>query len=389
MLSFRLISKLLVVAVAAFCLAGVAFAERECATPQIGGTVTLFGIPYSVNGINVRTTVWPGTGILDGSGPGGIQWNCGMEVGFYQGADTFDDRILLPEECDSGGEIGLIVTGVQASPSYEPSVAVSTASFIMNNTGATPMDPTGIEWISDANVGGSKTDINYRAILGVNGHLTAYDSTDFPMNQWSANTPPGPWEVDWDQWAAYKGIAGCKNDKTGAATRMYLGAGVRGGSPHFGYGTFDLTSNSFVNQFSVWLDGIGVPDEIDHDGLNHFRDLRGMAYDGIGHYYMMVKKPGTGTHNAVAPFGECWLYRYNSLPDPGVADGPHPDGSPLSSQLDTATGVCWPSGINRPDRAGIACGRIHNGHPVFYVLCNQYLYTLVPQVAADENWQMH
>lgn len=346
-------------------VSGIANAERTAATPQVGGTVTLFGETYSVNGIDFKNTAWPGTGVLNGTGPGGYDFTCGLGLGFVEGANEAADRLLLTDECDTGGELGIILTGVAASPVYAPTVTVSSTVRIVDNN-PPRADPSGIEWISDVAAGGSKTDINYRVVLGVNFSLAAFDMFDFPLTVWSSDTPPGPWEVDSDAGMPYKGLASCKNNTGAGATRMFVGGVDTTGSGHFAYLAFDLTTDSFVNQNSVWLDGIGTPD----DGVQPTRALRGLAFDGT-YYYAMVKKPGVA---------ESWLYRYDAFPDPGVASAAHPEGSPLSDQLDTATGICWPSTNNRPDRAGIACGRIHNnGKPVFYILAEHFLYTLVPQ----------
>jgi hypothetical protein len=319
-------------------------AERESATPITGETVTLFGVVYTVEGVDVMNTAWQGLG--------GLENNCGLGAGFKLGASPATDQILLADECDSNGEDIAILTGVDPV-TFQPTAALTTSSYIVD-ADAGGSDPSGIEWITDSGT------MNYRFPRGVQYQMVALDASGIPYSNYDTRS-----DTD-NANDGYKGLAACKNDKGSSATRMYYGGVDTDSGDHFAYMAFDLTTNSFVSDHSVLLDGIGTPD----DSGQPDRALRGLAFDGT-YYYVMVKKPGVN---------ESWLYRYNSFPDPlPGADSAHPDGSPLSAQLDNASGgVAWPLGVGRPDRGGIACGRMVEGSPVFYVLCDTFLYTLRP-----------
>jgi len=324
--------------------AAPAMAYRFEAAPVTGETITLFGQLYSVNGVNVMTEAWQGAG--------GLENNCGMAVGFRQGADPSLDEIYLSDECDSGGEDIAILTGVDPV-TFQPSAAVTTSSYIVN-AAAGGNDPSGIEWITDSGT------MNFRVPLGVSFQMIALDASGIPYADYSTTSDSG-------DYMSYKGIGACKNAKDASATRMYYG-GVIGAPDHFAVGAFDLTTNSFVNGNSILLDGIGTPDT--EPSVND-RALRELAFDGY-YFYALVKQPGVD---------ENWLYRYSSMPDPpGTGDFVHPE-TPLGVQLDSTPGLAWTT-ANRADRTGIACGRNVNiggtWWPTFYVLADQYLYTLKP-----------
>jgi hypothetical protein len=354
-------------------LTGTASAERGAPSPQTGGSVALFGIIYSVDGIDITTEAFGGSGALADD----ANW-CGMGVGFKQGATEAQDRIYLTDECGAGGEDIALLTGVEPEPSYAAGAGFTSSSYVVQQGDGGGEDPAGIDWISDGDTGAGIDD-NVRVVRSSwpNLDLVGIDADTFPLADLTTNL------VDEDDTSGYRSefasttTGSCTNWAEGMGdrpTRMYV-AGYFDDGPHFAYQAFDLTASAFVNTNSYWLDSIGVPDDTAHVG----RDLRGMAFDGVNSY-VMVKKPRVA---------ECWIYQFRgAFPDPPASgSAPLPSSHSFACRLDTSTGIAWPEGepgvASGPHRAGIACGRMvqigGQSYPVFYVLCEKFLYTLVPQ----------
>jgi hypothetical protein len=351
----------------------MALAERGSPAPQVGGSVVLFGIIYSVDGIDITTEAFGGAGALADD----PNW-CGMGVGFKQGATEAQDRIYLTDECGNGGEDIALLTGVEPEPSFAPGSGFTSSSYIVQQGDGGGEDPAGVDWITDDETGANADD-NVRVVRSSwpNLDLVAVDTDTFPRADLTTGL------VDEDDTSGYRSefasttTGSCTDWTEGMGdrpTRMYV-AGYFDDGPHFAYQAFDLTTLGFVNNNSYWFDSIGVPDDTAHVG----RDLRGMACDGTD-YYVMARKPGVD---------ECWIYRFpGPLPDPpATASAALPFTHEIDNQLDTTTGIAWPEGdpgvASGPHRAGIACGRMvqigGQSYPVFYILCEKFLYTLVPQ----------
>jgi hypothetical protein len=364
-------------------------AERFTSTPVTGETITLFGAVYSVNGIDVTTANWPGTGTWESAGPN--EW-CGIGMGWKPGVTEAGDTLLLVEECGGGpGEDAYLLTGVSAAPDYEPGPAVTTASYINNSPGSN-RDPSAVEWINDDNIGAA-TDPNIRFGLGVVGQVIAYDTDTLPRaDDWTVNyqdqdampSNGGTWAGS--PWG--KPVAGCKDEKTGAATRYFLGCVNKVGEPlvgAFAYYVFDLTADAFLTSYPVNLTALGEPDELRE--WEEGRDLRALAFDG-SRYYVFYRPPGTD---------EAWLARYETFPDSADAAVDHDEVPQTVRMDDPAGGVSWNDDVSRPDRVGMACGRMVNlsgrQYPVIYILCDHFLYTLAPRslvgVSTDvgEEWE--
>jgi hypothetical protein len=330
-------------------------AYRFAAAPSSGETVTLFGQVYTVEGIDAFAVTWPGAGQLTGM-------TCGISVGFRPGADPSQDQIIIADECDGGGEDIAILTGVDPV-TFQPNLTVTTASYLVD-AGDGGRDAAGVEWINDVDTG-LGLDANYRSSLGVTFQVVGRDADGivFGSNQ------SGFSDTDNHQ-DNYKGIAGCKNAKDDSATRYYYGGVDTDTGGHFAVSAFDIAAGAWASDHSIHLDGIGVPDDLAQPD----RALRGLAFDGY-YTYALVKQPGVD---------ENWLYRFNgAIPDPPAgSDAAHPDASPLGAQLDSTPGLAWSSGSSRADRTGIACGRNVNiggvWLPTFYVLADNFLYTLKP-----------
>lgn len=351
-----------------------AFAERTSATPITGETITIFGTEYTVEGIDLVATFG-----LDSTFAG---FGCGWK---YGGPDPSNDLILLADEFGSGGEDTVILTGVNAA-SLEPNATDTTMSYIYNdNDGSPNTDPSGIEWIDDDDTGSPNSDANIRLCQYDSGDVIGIDWDAIPMSQPDAYDdvtqrtdliPTVSWFGGWEG----KLTAACKNMKAGA-TRMYVG-GVddEASTKYYAYWVLDVASDVMLASGAVHLTGLGNPDEAGR-GWDSGRDLRGMAFDGT-YYYVSYRPPGTN---------ELHLARFSSFPDSTASDSAHPEVPQIVRIDDPAGGVAWPT-TNRPDHGGLACGRIVNGDPVFYVLCESYLYTLAPVVPVDmtgveEDWQ--
>lgn len=352
--------------------------ERFTAAPVTGETIILFGAVYSVNGIDVTTVDWPGTGLWEVAGPN--EW-CGVSMGWKPGTTEAEDVLLLVEECGGGpGEDACMLTGVAAAPSYQPGPSVTTASYINNSPGSS-RDPSAVEWINDDDIGPA-TDPNIRFALDVVGQVIAYDLDTFPRaDDWTVNyQDQDPVPQNGGGWAGSpwgKPSAGCKNEKTGSATRYYLGCVNEVGDPlvgSFAYYVFDLTTDTNLTNYPVNLTALGEPDECETRGCiwEEGRDLRALAFDGQ-RYYVLYRPPG---------INEAWLARYETFPDSSTSAVDHTE-VPLKVRIDNpAGGVSWNNDVSRPDRTGMACGRMIDvagkDYPVFYILCDHFLYTLVP-----------
>ncbi len=338
---------------------GSAYAERISANPITGETVTLFGTDYTVNGIDVTATTFQGNGAF-------VNTLC-MGLGSRLGATAAQDQIFVADESGADGEDLFILTGVD-STTFTPTAAASTSSFIANTT-SNGFDPAGIEWINDNNAGAS--DPNYRFPRGASGSsLFELSALDLGGIVWPDYLTLADTDTATD---SYVGMGMCKNALDDTATRLYYGGVDRDSGLHFAYMAFDLSTNSFVSAHSVLLDGIGTPDD-PSTSLTAERSLRALGFDGT-YYYVMAKKPGVG---------ESWLYRFTTFPDPAAgADIVHPE-TPQSAQLDNAAGgVAWPTTpADAANKGGLTFGRVVNGKPVIYISCSNYLYTLVPQLAA-------
>jgi len=361
----------------------LAYAERVETAPVAGETAILFGTMYTVEGIDFRNTDWPGTGLL-------TNFDCGNGVGFAEGAGTGADRIFLTDECGAGGEDIVFLTGVDPV-TYEPGPIVSTAAYIVDDPGGHAQDPVAIDWISDVDEGAG-VDINLRYVRSTTGSVCGQDLDGIPYADSENGTVVDYYPMPenggvWSGGSMNKPWGSCTNARDDTATRWYVGhvneyESVR----YFSYAVFDLGLKNWVSNYAVHLVALGTPDE-NHGGVEAGRDLRAMAFDGT-YYYVMYRRPGVN---------ECHLARYTSFPDPGGGGHLAHTEIPSTSRLDDpAGGVAWPDkgtpgyhpsetlgdGEDLPERGGIACGRLVSIDgtmcPVFYVLCDTWLYTLAP-----------
>jgi len=367
----------------------LSIAVLPAANAATSGEAVLFdGVTYSFTSFSLYDVTYQ-----DGGDGTLIENFAAVGMSYYEGATMAEDRLLICDETDGGGEDVLMLIG--PNPATHEFDSSATLDYIMDRT-AGGSDPMPIEWVSDISDGsGVSNDQNVWIARASNFQASALDQDGF--------LGPGSF-VDWasatttialsDVVSLEKCSASCKSVD---GSRIYFaGSIIVGPSDHqYGYKVLDVATGALLSDYAVLLPQFGPvfgPDPAPNQEPWHFA-FNGMATDRVnGYFYCLVKNGSLGAE-------ERWMYRLTSLPDPNAGMNINYNDPALQKvRIDTVIDYNL-----REDRVGLCTGRgVDTGigvYPVIYLINGDdsqggppRLYTFVPQVTdvtsvGAESWQ--